>query len=61
MVRFLRIPATAAGMEDLVRCITLAGGLSFPDGTNAWDIDWDKAALEVAVDNRAYAAWRAGK
>jgi hypothetical protein len=54
----LRLPRTVAGCEHLRECVRLAGGWSFPDGSNAADYDWDQAVIEADKDIEAYEQWK---
>ncbi len=53
----LVLPRTKKGKESLVECVRLAGGWDFPDGSNAADYDWDKAAVQVERDAEEYLRW----
>ena len=57
VTRVLKIPQTEAGKAHLRLCVKVCRGWEFPDGTNAADFDWDKAAIEAERDNEAYERW----
>ena len=57
MSKVLKLPRTTKGRAHLRRCVLLARGWDFPDGSNVADFDWDSAIIEAEREAEEYMRW----